>query len=409
MVGIYVMFSNQNHSQLNQGIDTIQFQIKANLELLINELVKSEITIKVNQKILVKSKILASLNLIKPNLKNQNEIKIIYNEITIGKIFYKTVSNEIYNKLFKSRNIIVELYGLNQAYTISSSYMKSIYKIISQGKYKPTITKIDYAIDNHKGYDKTIVLNNDNLNISNNDITTITKFQVHSIYIPYAHSHSKKITNKRLINSIIKKYNLNYEVSKKANYIQWASKTYHFIKCDYEDTQRKNKNKNRVSYYQKIVIKDPDTYYGILKLIKKENKNIVYDSYCNYEDIVIKIKSRDTEIYNYDKRKEDQKQDKLKFYEDTNIQINRLEISQKLKVRLYRDPISIISDKLIKELSKLKILVFSSPLKKKLYERDYKKGKKMVAYKEQELLIDTEQIVKDIDNLDLLIIMGVNP
>lgn len=390
MVGIYVMFNNHNQSQLNQGIDTIQFTIKANLELLQTELIKSKI-------------------MIKPMTDYDNEIKIIYNEITIGKIFYKTISIKTYNKLFKKRKIIVELYGLNQAYSIPSSYMKSIYKIIGQVKYKPTITKIDYAIDNHKGYNKTIILNNDNLNISSNDITTITKFQVHSIYIPYTHSYSKKITNKRLINSIIKKYNLNYEVSKKGNYTQWASKTYHFIKCDYEDTQIKNKNKDRVSYYQKIVIKDPDTYYGILKLIKKENQNIVYDSYCNYEDIVIKIKSRDTEIYNYDKRQRDEKEDKLKFYKDTNIQINRLEISQKLKVKLYSDPISTISDKLIKELSKLKILVFSSPLKKKLYEKDYKKGKKMVGYKEQKLLIDTEQIIKDIDNLELLIIMGVKP
>ena len=71
--------------------------------------------------------------------------------------------------------------------------------------------------------------------------------------------------------------------------------------------------------------------------------------------------------------------------------------------------ISIISDKLIKELSKLKILVFTSPRKKELYEKDYKKGKRMVGYKEQELLIDYAQIIKDIDDLDLLIIMGLKP
>jgi len=388
MVGINVMFITQNQSQLNQGIDTIQFTIKANLELLQIELIKSNI-------------------IIKPMTDYDNEIKIYYNEIAIGKIFYKTISTKAYNKLFKTRKVIVELYGLNQSYTIPLDYMKSIYKIIST--YKPTITKIDYAIDNHKGYDKTIVLNNDNLNISTNDITTITKFQIHYIYIPYSHSHSKKISNKRLINQIIKKYNLNYEVKKQGNYIQWASKTYHFIKCDYEDTKRKNENKDRVSYYQKIVIKDPDTYYGILKLIKKENKNIIYSSYCNYEDIVIKIKSRDTEIYNYDKNKQDKKLNKLKYYKEKNIKINRLEISQKLKVKLYSDPISTISDKLIKELSKLKILVFSSPLKKKLYEKHHLKGKKMIGYKEQELLIDTEKIINDISNLELLIMMGVKP
>ena len=199
MVGINVMFSTQNHSQLNQGIDTIQFTIKANLELLQIELIKSNI-------------------IIKPMTDYDNEIKINYNEITIGKIFYKNISTEIYNKLFKKRNVIIELYGLHQSYSTPLDYMKSIYKIIST--YNPTITKIDYAIDNHKGYNKTIILNNDNLNISTNDITTITKFQIHYIYIPYSHSHSKKISNKRLINTIIKKYNLNYEVKKQDNYTQ---------------------------------------------------------------------------------------------------------------------------------------------------------------------------------------------
>ena len=379
-VGIYVMFNQLKSNASSYGYDTINFQIKGNLKSLLYKLRKSGITANPNN--------------------DNNEIKIIYidsenNKISVGKIRYINKSTQLI------RMVEVELYGLKQAYTIPSDYIQTIIQsILIYGKSKPIIKKTDYAIDNGIGYEKTKVLFNGNQNnITNEDKTIITKFPVIYIYIPYSNSHNKKITNKRLINQIIKKYTLKERVLKNDNYIKWSYKDYRFTDCDKETIQYKNLKEDRIDFYQKIVVKDNDTFEGIMKRIKYYDKNISYSDFCYYDNVVIKIKSRDTKIINYDKSKRNVEQKKDKFYDYEEIKINRTELSQKLNTIIDNASADTIIKIIKEELNKLKILVFPSQKKKKLYERDYAKDRPMKGYNDKEIVIDTEQIKSDTEAL----------
>jgi len=375
-VGIYVMFNQITSNELSYGYDTINFIIKGNLKSLLYKLRKSDITANINE--------------------NQNEIKIKYIDSENNKLSVCWIKSNHYNKMLE-----VELYGLKQAYTIPSDYIQTIIQsILIYGKSKPIIKKTDYAIDNGVGYEKTKVLYNGNQNnITNEDKTIITKFPVIYIYIPYSNSHNKKITNKRLINQIIKKYNLKERVLKNGNYIKWSYKDYRFTDCDKETTLYKNLKEEIIYFYQKIVVKDNDTFEGIMKRIKYYDKNISYTDFSYYDNVVIKIKARDTKVINYDKSKRNIEQNKDKFYDYKEIKINRTELSQKLNIVIDNASADTITKIITEQINQLKIMVFPSPKKKKLYEKDYAKDRPMKGYNDKEIVIDIEQVKKDTEAL----------
>jgi len=379
-VGIYVMFNQLKSNALSYGYDTINFQIKGNLKSLLYKLRKSGITANLNN--------------------DNNEIKIIYidsenNKISVGKIRYINKSTQLI------RMVEVELYGLKQAYTIPSDYIQTIIQsILIYGKSKPIIKKADYAIDNGIGYEKTKVLFNGNQNnITNEDKTIITKFPVIYIYIPYSNSRNKKITNKRLINQIITKYNLKERVLKNGNYIKWSYKDYRFYDCDTDTIMYKNNKEDRIDFYKKIVVKDNNTFEGIMKRINYYDKNISYSDFCYYDNVVIKIKARDTKIINYDKSKRNVEQNKDKFYDYKEIKINRTELSIKLNIIIDNTAADTITNIITEQLNQLKIMVFPSQKKKKLYEKDYVKDRPMKGYNDKEIVIDTEQVKMDTEVL----------
>jgi len=384
-VGIYVMFNQIKSDNLSYGYDTINFQIKGNLKSLLYKLRKSDIT---------------------ANLNNDNsEIKIKYidsedNRLSVGKIRYKNKSTKLI------RMVEVELYGLKQAYQIPLDYIQTIIQsILTYGKSKPIIKKLDYDIDINNDYNKIKVLYNENQNnITNLDKSIITKFPVIYIYIPYSNSHNKKITNKRLINQIIKKYNLKDTVIKNGNYIKWSYKDYRFYDCDKDTILYKNQEEDRIDFYQKIVVKDNDTFEGIMKRLdyygySEKEKNISYSDFCYYDNVVIKIKSRDTKIINYDKSKRNVEQRKDKYYDFEDIKINRTEVSQKLNIVIDNTAADTITNIITEQLNQLKIMVFPSEKKKKLYEKDYVKDRPMKGYNNKEIVIDTEQVKIDTEVL----------
>ncbi len=387
------MFNNQS----NQGIDTIQLQFSSMLNLF-------DLEDRLNQ-----NNISAKINHI------GNEIKIKVDDISYCKFTYynKSASHnstKIFNKLFKSlreKTIVVEIYGLFQSYTIQMYELIKLFNFIKQ--FNPFITKLDYSINNYIGYRYTLLLNNSNLQTSNKEKTYITKFNIHYIYIPYTNTEATEIANKALINKIITTHNLKDEVSNRGNYTQWSRKIYHFYNCDHEDTKLKSntdyteikskyKTTKRVSFYRKFVIKDEETYLKIIKQIQLRGLNVVYSSFCEIGDVVIKIKPRDTEIINYDKSKRDTKEGKLEFYND-DVQISRAELSQKMNIKLDGNIVEEISNLLIKKFKKIKILTFKSPASKKLFEQNYnpKREASVKGIKYQEQVIDKNQIKSDVE------------
>jgi len=140
-------------------------------------------------------------------------------------------------------------------------------------------------------------------------------------------------------------------------------------------------------------------FEGIMKRIKYYDKNISYTDFSYYDNVVIKIKARDTKVINYDKSKRNIEQNKDKFYDYKEIKINRTELSQKLNIVIDNASADTITKIITEQINQLKIMVFPSPKKKKLYEKDYAKDRPMKGYNDKEIVIDIEQVKKDTEAL----------
>ena len=400
-----------NQTELNIGIDTVVLKL---------EVKKIEpITIHSHFKLLKKVFTNNGIELEYDFITEHNHY-VIYNQFgsSIATINYELKSTP--KVMFTKYYITINIYGMSQVYNPLNQIQKEhllLFKWVNQIKHKSMqIKKIDIALDHYNFYDNTLIKYGNNtehqIKQHTRKISTITKFKTHYIYVHKSETKLiKTIINQTKIKLLPEgtKGNINDE------YYSWILDDLNGVRTDKSNASHiKFVIKNEYNYWK--------AYHAAYEQIQNEN-DITYSSFIDSKVVIDNRDKSKLRIINYDKK--DREIEKIKKEIEKNKHTRRLMFTKRMKERAehynveqnkigwnrseitFRDNIDIedIETKLKRQIKKLSINLFNSKAERQRYTSALNKNKK--TYKHRELKVSDNQIETLIEDLKLLLFMGI--
>ncbi len=352
-----------------------------------------------------------------------------------------TISNYYYNK--SQINTIVTLHGMKQVFCYKELQKEHILILQWLSRYNNiSIKLIDTSYDNLNGYDKTIVIENNQTDLSEqnkHNIHYTSGFRTHHIYIP--------IDNNKLIDKIkskvIDKEKIKYKVAElneegnkkiiKGNYYQFINKEILNEEGNILIYPKYNiiKDKNYSSHID-FIITNSKSYFIYLQIIKDYIEELEEDykieikykepePYSN--DIFIKKPASADKAYIYDKEKRDFdnenkelfmglfQREQSKRYNTTSKKIrltryeNRKVFNQTDTIISHKDNnidevFNLILNEIIKKVKTVKIYIFKTKEDVIKYKKYYNTPKKLIPLNQivfRQLKINSNDIKKSLN------------
>jgi len=408
-----------NQTELNIGIDTVVLK----LEIKKIEPITIHSHFKLLKKIFTKYDIKLEYDFI-----TEQHHYVIYNQFGSGIASVEYELKSTPKVMFTKYYITINLYGMSQVYSSLNKIQKEhilLFKWITQIKHKVVhIQKIDIALDHYNFYDNTLIQYGNNkeqiIKQHTRKISTITKFKTRHIYV---HKSETK-----LIKTIINQTKIKLLPEEEKGGI--TNEYYNWILDEWNGARTDKSSASHIKFIIKNEYNYWKTYHAIYEQIENEN-DITYSSFIESKVVIDNRDKSNLKIINYDKK--DREIEKIKKEMDKNKSTNRKDRKtmftelmeeraesynvEKKKIGwnrtelTFRDNIDIedIETKLRIQIKKLSINLFSSKTECNRYKRDLKKDKKtkLKNYNYRELQVSDNQIEILMENLKLLLFMGI--
>jgi len=404
-----------NQTELNIGIDTVV--LKLDVKPITSVTLHSHL--KLLKKIFTNNDIELEYDFI-----TEHYHYVIYNQFGSGIASIKYELQSTKKSMFTKYYITINLYGMSQVYNHQNKLQQEhilLFKWITQIKHKVVhIQKIDIALDHYNFYDNTLIQYGNNkeqiIKQHTRKISTITKFKTHYIYV---HKSETK-----LIKTIINQTKIKLLPEEEKGGI--TNEYYNWILDEWNGARTDKSSASHIKFIIKNEYNYWKTYHAIYEQIENEN-DITYSSFIESKVVIDNRDKSNLKIINYDKK--NREIEKIKKEMDRNkysrkrmftelmeeqaesYNVEKKKIGWNRTELTFRDNIDIedIETRLRIQIKKLSINLFSSKTECNRYKRDLKKDKKtkLKNYNYRELQVSDNQIETLMENLKLLLFMGI--